>query len=114
MAQPFTVTKEVPEFVIVRVHTTLVPDCVQLETDVLTCAKLMEDPDVVTVTWKVRSDVEVVVTVVVMTNGMVVVTGLVIVSVTVFWARDPVRERVPNIKPAPIITPASSMATVAV
>jgi len=114
MVQLFTVMKKVPEFVMLRVHTTLAPDWVQLETDVLTCAKLTEDPDVVTVTWKVRSDVEVVVTVVVMLTWLVTVTGLVIVSVTVFWVRDPVRERVPNIKPAPIITPTSSMATVAV
>ena len=114
MVQPFTVTKEVPEFVIVRVQTTLAPDCVQLETDVLTCAKLTEDPDVVTVTWKVRSDVEVVVNVVVMLTWLVTVTGLVIMSVTVFWVRDPMTERLPNIKPAPIIIPTSSMATVAV
>jgi hypothetical protein len=112
--------------VIVRVHTTSEPDCVQLVTDVLNCVKLTDDPDVVTVTdvvivadvvtvadlvtvadvvtvtWKVRNEVEVMATVVAA------------VSVTVFWARDPVRERVPNIKAAPIITPTTSMATVAV
>jgi hypothetical protein len=68
MLQLFTVVLEVPEYVMVRVHTTSAPDPVQLETDVLTCAKLTDDPDVVTVTWKVRSEVEVVVTVVVIVS----------------------------------------------
>jgi len=114
MVQLFTEMKEVPEFVMLRVHTRSAPDCVQLETEVLICAKLTEDPFVVTVTCEVRRDVDVVVIVVVTLTLLVTVTGVAIVSVTVFPARDPVRESVPNIRPAPIITPTSSMATVVV
>jgi len=84
MVQLFTEMKKVPEFVMLRVHTTSAPDCVQLETEVLTSPKLTVDPDVVTVTCKVRRDVKVVVTVVVTLTLLVTVTGLVIVSVAVF------------------------------
>ena len=93
---------------IVRVHTTFAADFVQLVTEVLICAKLTDDPDVVTVTWEVRSEVVVVVTVVAVVS--VTVLGEAVVSVTVLGERDPVKERAPKIKTAPTTIPTPSKA----